>query len=105
MSRMLALLMAGQLTPPSEHLGTELAAVGQHTRVQRTFVDLQVGLGGECLITVLALVVSSSLMNHFDVSRQFHLTGQQFPTMITGKHFLRHDFSFRVDTMLPRPDI
>ena len=88
MSRVLALLVSGQLTATSKHFLAEVTSVRQHSCVQRAFVDLEVGLGSEGLVAKPALEITPAFMDDFDVSLQFHLACQQLSTVVTGEHFL-----------------
>ena len=93
MTRVLALLVSGQLTAPRKHFLAKVTSVRQHSCVQRAFVDLEVGLGSEGLVAKPTLEVSPAFMDDFNVSLQFHLACQQLSTVVTGEHFLWNNFS------------
>ena len=88
MTRVLALLVSGQLAAPCKHFLAEVTSVRQHSCVQRAFVDLEIGLGSEGLVAEPTFEVSPAFMDDFDVSLQFHLACQQLSTVVTGEHFL-----------------
>ena len=93
MTRVLALLVSGQLAAPCKHFLAEVTSVRQHSCVQRAFVDLEVGLGSEGLVAEPTLKVTPAFMDDFDVSLQLHLARQQLSTVITWEHLLGDDFS------------
>ena len=97
--------MSLELVSPGEHLGTELALIWQDSGMERPLVDLNIGLGGECLVTVSAFEVSSSLMYDLHMSLQLHSAGQQLATHVTREEFLGHHLTLGVHSMLTRPEI
>ena len=101
MTRVLALLVSGQLTAPRKHFLAKVTSVRQHSCVQRAFVDLEVGLGSEGLVAEPTLEVSPAFMDDFNVSLQFHLACQQLSTVVTGEHFLWNNLAPWVHPMFP----
>ena len=73
---MTRLLVAPKLIPPGEHLLTKVTLVWQHPGVLAALMDLKVGLGGDILVTELALVVPLSFVYHIDVRLQLHFGSQ-----------------------------
>lgn len=70
-----------------------------------TLVDLNIRLGGECLVTESALEIPPALMYHLYVGLELHPAGKQFTTNITGEQLFRNNLALGVNTVLPRPVI
>ncbi len=68
-----------------------------------TLVDLQVGLGGEPLLAVGAVVVAPALVHHLHVAAQLQAAGQQLPALRAAEHLLGDGLAPRVQTVLPHP--
>ncbi len=67
--------------------------VGQDPGVLGALVYLQVGLGGEPLLAVGAVVVAPALVHHLHVAAQLEAAGQQLPALSAAEHLLGDGFA------------
>ena len=96
-------LVSVELVPPGKHLGAVFTFVGQHPRVERSLVYLEVGLGGEGFITEPALVVPPALVDDLHMSLELEPGGQQLAAYITREQLLGDSLPFGIYTVLSRP--
>jgi hypothetical protein len=80
---------------------TERAVVGEDPGVLGPLMDPQVGLGGEPLLAVGAVVVAPALVHHLHVAAQLEAAGQQLPALRAAEHLLGDGLAPRVQTVLP----
>ena len=96
--------MSVELVAPGKHLAAVFTLVGQHPGVQGALVYLEVGLGGECFITEPTLVVPSALVDDLHMVLELEARGQQLAAHITREKLLWYSLTFRVYSMLSRPE-
>ena len=97
-------LVSVELVPPGKHLGAVFTFVGQHPSVQRALVYLEIGLGGEGFITEPALVVPPALVDDLHMGLELEPRGQQLAAHVTREQLLWYSLSFRIHSMLSRPE-
>ena len=97
--------MSIELVPPGEHLAAVFTLVRQDPGVEGALVDLEVGLGGECLITEPALVVPPPLVDDLDMGLKLQPRGEQLAAHVTREQLLGYSLSLGVDTVFPCPEI